>query len=54
MSRLAASARRQDLCLVCWCALLACHADLIKRTIKAIIRGQPGVLHIRGHMQKTT
>jgi hypothetical protein len=39
MSRLAALARRQDLCLVCWCAPLPCHADVIKRTIEAIIRG---------------
>jgi hypothetical protein len=38
MSRLAALARRQDLCLVCWCAPLPCHADVIKRTIEAIIR----------------
>ena len=38
MSRLAALARKQDLCLVCWCAPKACHADIIKRTIKAINR----------------
>jgi uncharacterized protein DUF4326 len=34
--RLAALARRQDLCLICWCAPQACHADIIKRTIEAI------------------
>ncbi len=33
---LAALARKQDLCLVCWCAPKACHADIIKRTIEAI------------------
>jgi hypothetical protein len=38
MSRLAALARKQDICLVCWCAPKACHADIIKRTIEAIIR----------------
>jgi len=37
--RLAALARKQDLCLVCWCAPKACHADIIKRTIEAINRG---------------
>ena len=37
--RLAALARTQDLCLVCWCAPKACHADIIKRTIEAINRG---------------
>ena len=37
--RLAALARTQDLCLVCWCAPKACHADIIKRTIAAINRG---------------
>jgi hypothetical protein len=36
--RLAALARKQDLCLVCWCAPKACHADIIKRTIEAINR----------------
>ena len=34
--RLAELARKQDLCLVCWCAPKACHADSIKRTIEAI------------------
>jgi len=38
MSRLAALARKQDICLVCWCAPKACHADIIKRTIEAINR----------------
>jgi hypothetical protein len=36
MSRLAALARKQDICLVCFCAPKACHADIIKRTIEAI------------------
>ena len=36
--RLAALARKQDICLVCWCAPKACHADIIKRTIEAINR----------------
>ena len=34
--RLAALARKQDLCLVCFCAPKACHADIIKRTIEAM------------------
>ncbi len=34
--RLAALARKQDLCLVCWYAPKACHADIIKRTIEAM------------------
>ena len=38
MSRLAALARKGDLCLVCFCAPKACHADIIKRTIEAINR----------------
>ena len=37
--RLAALARKQDICLVCWCAPKACHADIIKRTVEAINRG---------------
>jgi len=36
--RLAELARRQDLCLVCWCAPKPCHASIIKRTIEAINR----------------
>ena len=36
--RLAALARKQDLCLVCFCAPKACHADIIKRTIEAMNR----------------
>src|SRR5437870_4928570 len=36
--RLAGLARKQDLCLVCFCAPKACHADIIKRTIEAIGR----------------
>ena len=36
MSKLAALARKQDICLLCWCAPKACHADIIKRTIEAI------------------
>jgi len=36
--RLAALARTQDLCLVCFCAPKACHADIIKHTIEAINR----------------
>jgi hypothetical protein len=36
--RLAELARNQDLCLVCFCAPKACHADIIKRTIEAINR----------------
>jgi hypothetical protein len=39
MSRLAALARKQDLCLVCFCAPKACHADIIKRTSAAMGRG---------------
>jgi hypothetical protein len=38
LHRLAALARKQDLCLVCFCAPKACHADSIKRTIEAINR----------------
>ena len=38
LHRLAALARKQDLCLVCFCAPKACHADIIKRTIEAINR----------------
>ena len=34
--RLAKLARKQDLCLVCFCAPMACHANIIKRTIEAI------------------
>ena len=34
--RLAELARKKDLCLVCFCAPKACHADIIKRTIEAI------------------
>ena len=36
--RLAELARKQNLCLVCFCAPKACHADIIKRTIEAINR----------------
>jgi Domain of unknown function (DUF4326) len=36
--RLAVLARKQDICLVCWCAPKACHADIIKRTIEAMGR----------------
>ena len=39
MSRLAALARKQDMCLICWCAPKAGHADIIKRTIEAINHG---------------
>ena len=38
IERLAELARKQDLCLVCWCAPLPCHANIIKRTIEAINR----------------
>ena len=38
MSRLAALARKQEICLLCFCAPKACHADIIKRTIAAINR----------------
>ena len=38
LHRLAALARKQDICLVCFCAPKACHADVIKRTIEAINR----------------
>jgi hypothetical protein len=38
MSRLAALARKQDICLVCFCAPKACHADIIKRPIEAMGR----------------
>ncbi len=38
LHRLATLARNQDLCLVCFCAPKACHADSIKRTIEAINR----------------
>ncbi len=38
LHRLAALARKQDLCLVCFCAPKACHADMIRRTIEAINR----------------
>lgn len=33
---LAERARKQDLCLLCWCAPLPCHADVIKRVIEEI------------------
>src|SRR5262245_31318768 len=36
LHRLAALARKQDLCLVCFCAPKPCHADITKRTIEAI------------------
>ena len=36
LHRLAALARKQDICLVCWCAPKACHANIIKRTNEAI------------------
>jgi hypothetical protein len=36
MSRLAGLARKQDICLLCFCVPKACHADIIKRTIEAI------------------
>jgi hypothetical protein len=36
--QLAALARKQDICLLCFCAPKACHADIIKRTIDAINR----------------
>ena len=38
LHRLAALARKQDICLVCFCAPKACHANIIKRTIEAINR----------------
>jgi hypothetical protein len=38
IERLAALAREQDVCLLCFCAPKACHADIIKRTIEAINR----------------
>ena len=38
MHRLAELARKQDLCLLCFCAPKACHIDIIKRTIEAINR----------------
>jgi len=38
LHRLAVLARKQDICLVCFCAPKACHADIIKRTIAAINR----------------
>ena len=34
--RLAALARKQDICLVGWCAPNMCHADIIKRTIETM------------------
>src|ERR1051325_8098751 len=33
---LAERARKQDGCLVCWCAPRPCHADVIKRVIEEI------------------
>ena len=36
--QLAELARTQNLCLVCFCAPKACHADIIKRTIEATNR----------------
>ena len=38
LERLVALARRQDICLVCFCAPKPCHADVIKRTIEARLR----------------
>jgi hypothetical protein len=32
--RLAQLARTRDLCLVCWCAPLPCHAEVIQRVIE--------------------
>jgi hypothetical protein len=34
MNRLFRLARDGDLSLVCWCAPLACHADVIKRVVE--------------------
>ena len=39
MRELAERARREDVCLVCWCAPRPCHADVIKRIIEEIIAG---------------
>src|SRR4051812_4691155 len=33
---LAERARHHDLCLICWCAPLPCHADAIKHIIEEI------------------
>jgi uncharacterized protein (DUF488 family) len=38
IQRLAELTRKQDLCLVCFCAPKACHADIIKRMIEVINR----------------
>jgi hypothetical protein len=41
IAELVEMARTQDVCLVCWCAPLPCHADVIKRVIEQIIAGEP-------------
>jgi predicted dehydrogenase len=37
MQRLVDLARKGDLDLVCWCAPKACHGDVIKRAIEAVL-----------------
>jgi hypothetical protein len=37
--RLAALARKQNICLVCFCVAKTCHADSIKRTIEVMGSG---------------
>jgi len=37
VERIVALAKRQDIDLVCWCAPLPCHADVIKEYIESIL-----------------
>jgi hypothetical protein len=42
-AELVAVARRGDLTLICWCAPLACHGDVIKSRIEAVLAGEAEV-----------
>lgn len=37
-ARICKSARQSDVTLVCWCAPLLCHADIIKEEAEAVLR----------------
>ena len=39
LRRLAKLAQQRDICLVCWCHPLPCHADVIKRAIEQLLAG---------------
>lgn len=38
LARLAATARKRDLYLACWCAPEACHGDVVKAAIEWILK----------------